>query len=206
MRCGIFGGSFSPPHNGHVAIARAFMDEMSLDRLYIVPAKAPPHKKLDGGADAGARLAMCRAAFAPLGECAVVSEYEMQSGVSGYTVDTLRHFSGEGELFMLCGSDMFLTLGEWREPETIFSLATVVCASRVCDKEMRTLLESAANGYFAAYGGRSVIMDVPVIELSSSEVRGEIAAGKIPHGIPPAVYDIIRRDGLYGCPTANHNQ
>lgn len=200
MRYGIFGGSFSPPHDGHVALARAFMRELSLEWLYVVPAKSPPHKKLDCGASASDRVDMCRAAFAPLGERCVISEYEMEDGVSGYTVDTLRHFAGSGEMFMLCGSDMFLTLGAWREPETIFSLATVVCAARVDEPGTHAALESAAEHYRDAYGGKSVVMQISPIEISSTEVRRAIAAGETPHGVPESVIGIIRERRLYGCP------
>ena len=197
MRYGIFGGSFSPPHDGHVALARAFMRELSLDRLYVVPAKSPPHKKLDCGASASDRIDMCRAAFAPLGEKCRISEYEMEDGVSGYTVDTLRHFAGSGEMFMLCGSDMFLTLDTWREPAQIFSLATVVCAARVDDPETDAALARAAEHY-RCYGGESVVMKIPPVEISSTEIRRTLESGGIPRGIPDGVLDIIRNRGLYG--------
>ena len=198
MRYGIFGGSFSPPHDGHVALARAFMRELSLDRLYVVPAKSPPHKKLDCGASASDRIDMCRAAFAPLGEKCRISEYEMEDGVSGYTVDTLRHFAGSGEMFMLCGSDMFLTLDTWREPAQIFSLATVVCAARVDDPETDAALARAAEHYRCIYGGESVVMKIPPVEISSTEIRRTLESGGIPRGIPDGVLDIIRDRGLYG--------
>jgi len=88
-RIGIYGGSFAPPHNGHVRAAQAFLDAIEPDLLLIVPSARPPHKQLSDGASDADRLAMARLAFSDIGQ-AVVSDMEMVRGGVIYTADTLR--------------------------------------------------------------------------------------------------------------------
>lgn len=199
MKIGIYGGSFSPPHLGHVHLAQRFLSEMRLDRLIVIPAGNPPHKKLDDGVSGELRLEMCKVAFSKLSERVEVSDYEAYRTDPCYTVDTLRHFSCEGELFMLCGSDMFLTLDRWRDPEGIFGLCTVVCGTRTDDAETGKRLADAAASYEIRYGARTVIMDFDPIEVSSTEVREALRMGIHPVGLDEGVYEIIKRYGLYGC-------
>lgn len=145
-RTGIFGGTFSPPHRGHIRAAAAFVSEMKLDRLLVIPACIPPHKSIDDpGPDL--RLEMTRAAFSDNAGFSIpvkVSDYEIRKSGVSYTVDTLEHFSDpDTELFLLCGGDMFESLESWREPERIFSLASVVGIMREdgTEQEMRKYAE-----------------------------------------------------------------
>ena len=122
MRIGIYGGTFSPVHNGHVAAARAFMAQMWLDILYVIPTGLTPHKEMQGNATAADRLEMLRLAFDDM-EGVVVSDMEVRRAGKSYTVDTLRALSRpEDRLFLLCGTDMMLTLDSWREPEEIYGI------------------------------------------------------------------------------------
>ncbi len=198
MRIGIYGGSFSPPHLGHTRLAEEFLRVAELDRLIIMPAGNPPHKRIDGGADANMRLEMCMAAFSGISDKVEVSDYEVFRTDPCYTVDTLRHFFGEGELYMLCGSDMFLTLDRWRDPEGIFSLCTVVCGARVDDDETKNALFTAAENYSERFGAKCIVMDIDPIEVSSTKVRRDIAMGIRPDGISDGVFAIIEKHGLYG--------
>lgn len=198
MRVGIYGGSFSPPHLGHVRLAETFLSSLELDKLIIIPAGTPPHKMIDGGANGAERIEMCRAAFSGISENVVISDYEAYRTDPCYTVDTLRHFSGKDELFMLCGSDMFLTLDRWRDPEGIFSLCTVVCGTRADDEDTRNALEDAKKRYLEVYGKDTVIMNFDPIEVSSTEVRASLKCGVRPDTIGDEVFDIIKRLGLYG--------
>lgn len=197
MRVGIYGGSFSPPHAGHVRLAETFLREMRLDRLIVMPAGIPPHKELDGGADAEARYEMCRIAFGGISDRVEISDYEVLRREPCYTVDTLRRFSGEGELFMLCGSDMFLTLEQWREPEKIFALCTVVCGTRVAEARNAEALDGANEKYRRKYGASTVIMDFEPIEVSSTEIRDSLLLGAKPDCICDGVFELIRSRGLY---------
>lgn len=198
QRIGIYGGSFSPPHAGHLRLAEAFLSAFALDRLIVIPSGNPPHKKIDGGADAMARVDMCRAAFLPLSDKIEVSEFEAFRREPCYTVDTLRHYSAEGELYMLCGSDMFLTLESWRESEEIFRLSTVVGGARVGDSDTAEAMNEAAERYRCAFGAVCHVMEFEPIELSSTSIRRELETGKKPEGICDGVFEIIKSRGLYG--------
>ena len=130
MRTGLFGGTFSPPHNGHIRAAELFVEKMLLDRLVVMPAGIPPHKNADPGADTLSRLDMSREAF---GAFAQVSDYEISKLGKSYTSETLEYLKRKyptDELYMLVGEDMFLSLDTWHEPEKVFGLCTVVCLRR----------------------------------------------------------------------------
>jgi len=198
-RLGIYGGTFAPPHVAHVRAAKAFLEQTRLDRLLVMPACVPPHKRLEDGDDPQLRLQMAHAAFGGVDPRIAVSDYEVrQAGVS-YTAHTLRHFSGEGrELFFLCGTDMFLTMDTWYKPEMVFSLSTVVCALR--DDGIRTLdaVRQKADQYRNRFGACVQILQNAPLSLSSTDVRRTLrAGGSVRHLVPPAVADIIEQKGLY---------
>ena len=198
IRIGIYGGTFSPPHNGHIAAAKAFMEQMWLDFLYVIPTATPPHKEMDVPVDAAHRLEMCRLAFSDV-EGVYVSDVEMQRGGRSYTVDTLRELSGEDRrLFLLCGTDMMLTLGNWREPEEIFKLSYPVYIRREKDAIIdKQILQKIAE-YNEKYGKVVRRIVTEPIELSSNLVRERIKNGEeVSHLIPAAVEKYIRDNHLY---------
>ena len=197
-RIGIYGGTFSPPHIGHVAAAKAFLEALSLDSLLIIPALIPPHKKVAYRDDPHARLEMCRLAFGDLSNTEV-SELEILRGGKSYTSDTLRALSGDDrELFLLCGTDMILTLDEWHEPHTIFSLSTPVCIRRENDKVTGKDLSEAIERYKNEYGVTVPMIDAPAIEVSSSEIRERISTGLTTDGlVPEKVWNYIKEHRLY---------
>ena len=198
MRVGIYGGTFSPVHNGHVAAARAFMEQMWLDILYVIPTAIPPHKEMDVAVSAADRLAMCRAAFAGV-EGVYVSDTEIQRGGRSYTVDTLRELSGDDRrLFLLCGTDMVLTLDAWRSPEEIFRLSYPVYVRRDDDRSLDERIVQKIADYNQKYGKvvRRIVTE-PIV-LSSSDVRSALTRGEpITHMVPPAVEKYIRDNHLY---------
>ena len=132
MRTGIFGGTFSPIHNGHIKAARSFLSEMKLDVLYVIPDRIPPHKQITGKDDPYLRLEMVKKAFAGE-EKIVVSDTELKREGKSYTVQTLPEFMGNGELFMMIGTDMFLSFDKWYRFEDIFRMCTLVLAVREGD-------------------------------------------------------------------------
>ena len=136
MKIGIYGGSFNPPHLGHLAAARAAASALGLDKLVFVPAGLPPHKELPAGSPTpGQRLAMTEIAADQLllPEVTEVWDVELHREGRSYTADTLEAAAERwpgAELWLLMGTDMFLTLHQWHKPERILSLAGVCAFGR----------------------------------------------------------------------------
>ena len=197
-RIGIYGGTFSPPHNGHVAAARAFMEQMWLDFLYVIPASLPPHKEIGNAVNAEQRLQMCRLAFEGIdGIC--VSDMEIARGGVSYTVDTLRALSGEDRrLFLLCGTDMVLTLDTWREAEEIFRLSYPTYVRREKDSALDARIIEKISKYHKEYGKVVRRIVTEPLEISSSTVRERIRLG-MPYSalVPESVEKYIVDNHLY---------
>lgn len=198
MRVGIYGGTFSPVHNGHVAAAKAFMEQMWLDILYIIPTGVTPHKVMKGDATAKDRLEMCRLAFAEM-DGVIVSDLEIRREGKSYTVDTLRElYDPDGRLFLLMGTDMLLTLDQWREPEEIFKLCYPVYIRREEDAALDGRIVEKITSYQERFGKVVRRIVAPAIELSSSDVRNAIAeGGSIDSMVSAPVARYIEANHLY---------
>lgn len=187
VRLSIFGGTFDPPHIGHLIAAQEVYDQLGLDRLLLVPAAVPPHKQDEEVSPGDVRLAMLRAAAGddPRFE---VSELELERDGPSYTVDTLRSLREtypDAELFLAIGADQLATFGSWKEPEAIAELATLVTFGR-----------SGSSPDTEAWPVRRVA--VPEIDVSSTLIRQRVAAGEsIRYLVPAAVEALIRTKGLY---------
>lgn len=197
-RIGIYGGTFSPPHNGHVQAAKAFMEQMWLDFLYVIPTALPPHKEMEISVDASHRLEMCQRAFAGI-EGIYVSDMEIRRGGRSYTVDTLRELSGEDRrLFLLCGTDMMLTLDQWRSPEEIFRLCYPVYIRREKDPSLDGKIVQKIGEYQQKYGKVVRRIVTEPLEISSECVRATLRENASVSGmIPPLVEKYIRDNHLY---------
>ena len=197
-RIGIYGGTFSPPHNGHLQAVKAFMEQMWLDFVYVIPAGTPPHKRVDGGVTPEQRLDMCRLAFADI-EGVYVSDMEIARGGTSYTVDTLRQLKGEDRrLFLLCGTDMMMSLDRWREPDEIFRLCYPVYIRREEDRTLDAAIVKKIADYQSTYGKvvRRIVTD-PIV-ISSGEIRQMIAKKEdFSQFVPPSVEKYIRDNHLY---------
>ena len=195
-RIGIFGGSFDPPHIGHIQAAKQAVQALGLDRLLVIPVAAPPHK---GGCvtDPAHRLAMLRIALA--GEPAIhVSDLEISRGGTSYTyetVETVREHYPEGEMFLLMGSDMFQSFHTWKYPERILEKVTpaVFCRGDKGEKEKN----NAQKEILEAEGHRAILLDNPVLEISSTQMRRMLAFHCAESFLPAGVGDYIRQHGLY---------
>ena len=198
MRIGIYGGTFSPVHVGHVAAAKAFMEQMWLDILYVIPTGVTPHKEMKGDATAADRLEMCRLAFKDM-DGVIVSDLEMRREGKSYTVDTLRElYHPDNRLFLLMGTDMVLTLGSWRESEEIFKLCYPVYIRREADKSLDDQIVAKIAEYNQKFGKVVRRVTAPPIDLSSSTIRAVVAQGKSVKGlVPPAVEAYIKEKNLY---------
>jgi nicotinate-nucleotide adenylyltransferase len=191
---GILGGTFNPPHRGHLALARYARAELGLDRVLLMPAYSAPHKgdKEDPGPQR--RLEMCRLAVGGepgLEACGL----EIERGGPSYTVDTLRAIrqsDPEAELTFIVGADMARTLPAWREPRALVELAGLAVAEREDagrEEVLRALASLSAGVAF---------LKMPLVEISSSIVRERVRAGESIAGlVEPAVAECIAAHGLY---------
>lgn len=198
-KLGIYGGTFSPPHFGHVGAAEAFASAVSLDKLLIIPDFLPPHKQIDGEVDATERMEMCRLAFSHI-SVAEVSDIEIKRGGKSYTALTLAELaSDENELYFLCGTDMFLTLGEWYMPEKIFELATICYVRRENDEKAECEIKILTEEYINKFGARIIPISASVREISSSELRAAIKDGndELTGLLPREVLEYVENRGLY---------
>ena len=198
LRVGIYGGAFAPIHVGHVEAAKAFMSQMWLDVLFVIPTGCSPHKEIDKGATDNDRLEMCRLAFEGV-EGVIVSDMEIRRGGQSYSIDTLRELSDKDRrLFMLCGTDMMLNLGEWDKIDEIFSLSYPVYIRRENDRSLDAEIIAKNKDYFEKYGKYVIKIEAPVIEVSSSMVREKLRQGEDISGfIDPKVLNYINEKGLY---------
>ncbi len=197
-RIGLFGGTFSPPHIGHIHAARAFLAEEKPDTLLIMPTYLPPHKTLSGDATPEQRLEMCRIAFA-FDTRIQVSDLEIARGGKSYTVDTLEAIkTEENELSFLCGTDMFLTLTEWREPRRIFALSDIVCMERENDPALHRAVLEKKKMYEDAFGARIRLLSVPPLPMSATECREAARLSELDSRyIPEEVRAYIQKWNLY---------
>jgi nicotinate-nucleotide adenylyltransferase len=195
---GILGGTFNPPHIGHLVCAQEARAQLALDRVVLMPVHTPPHKEALDDPGPEVRLALCRAAAAGDEELEV-STLELDRGGPSYTVDTLRalHGSREGDdLTFIVGGDMASSLPSWREPEVVLELARMAVAER---EEHRRHEIAERVGALRGAPERIVFFAMPRLDISSSDVRARIAGGRpIRWLVPGAVADEIERRGLYG--------
>lgn len=196
MRIGILGGTFNPPHIGHLVCAQEAHDQLDLDRVVLMPAARPPHKQVEADPGAEARHALCEAAVAG-DERFEVSRLELDRAGRSFTVDTLRALhdhSPQDDITFIAGGDMARSLPSWREPEQILSLATLAVAERAADRREQI---SAAIAPLAG-SERVRFFDMPRIDVSSSLVRERVASGRpIRYLVPDAVADAIAQNGWY---------
>lgn len=198
-KLGIFGGTFSPPHIGHIQAAGFFLKECKLDELLIMPAFIPPHKQSVQGDRPEERLALTRAAFEKLSDRIHVSDFEIVKAGVSYTAETLAHYaSDETELYFLCGTDMFLSLDTWYHPERIFALATVVCALRYEDETDRVKVKEKAREFKKKYGAKTKILRGRPVTISSTAIREALGRGEdVSAWVTPEVQALIREKNSY---------
>ena len=197
MRLGLLGGTFNPPHIGHLICAQEALLAFGLERVLLVPAGVPPHKRVEGDPGPEQRVAMCEAAVAG-DERLAVSRADVDRDGPAYTVELLRALraaSPGDELFFIVGGDMAHSLPTWREPEEVLSLAMVAVAER--EGVAREDIAERLAGLRGA-AERVAFFAMPRIDVSSSLIRRRVAAGlPVRYLVPDAVADHIGRHGLY---------
>jgi nicotinate-nucleotide adenylyltransferase len=193
---GLLGGTFDPPHYGHLMVAQEAVERLALDFLVFLVAGLPPHKEGEVVSAPGIRLEMTRAAVD--GNASFqVSDVELRRPGPSYTVDTLRHFREEypgAELFFVLGADQLAELHEWREPEKVMEMATLVAVERDgVDPSLTPPLRA-----LAVESGRLLALPSIRLDLSSSEVRARVREGRsVQYLVPEGVRRIIENHRLY---------
>jgi nicotinate-nucleotide adenylyltransferase len=191
MKVGIFGGTFNPPHMGHLIIAERVRADLELSKIVFVPSFISPHKQDREIASGEERLMMLRLAIG--GDTRYeVSDLELRRGGVSYTVETLaemaRTLPGD-ELFFLLGMDNLIEFDTWKDPQRITELATIVVMTRPGFARPDRLPVDGLN---------LIYCDVPEIAISSTEIRRRIQGGdSIRFLLPEAVEEYIRGRGLY---------
>jgi nicotinate-nucleotide adenylyltransferase len=184
LRAGVFGGTFDPVHIGHLAIALAALESVPLDRVLFVPARRSPLKDRDPIASVADRVTMLERAIENEPRFAL-SRVELERDGVSYTVDTLEALRGQGELFLILGSDALADLARWRRPDRIRELATILVAARPGAPE-------------ADQVHRAQAFDAPRLDISSRELRARAAGGmSLRYLVPDAVWEHIKGRGLY---------
>ena len=182
MTVGLLGGTFNPPHNGHVALARAAEEELGLDDLVVLVAERPGHKRVE--LDAPTRLRLARAAF---------PEQRVELDAHERTVDMLREREWDDPVFLL-GADEFCDFLDWKDPNGVLELTPVAVGTRPgyprerLDRVLERLDRPDRVGFF----------ELEPVPIASRDVRDRVARGEpIDDLVPPAVAELIAKRGLY---------
>jgi nicotinate-nucleotide adenylyltransferase len=196
MRTGILGGTFNPPHIGHLICAQEAHRELGLDRVLFVVAALPPHKPVEHEPGAEHRLALCRLAVGDDPRFAV-SEIELQRAGPSYTVDTLRELNAEAptdELVLILGGDIAAGLPDWHQADRVLEFAVPAIAKR--RGTPRGAVERALQSLPG--GDRAHFFEMPRIGVSSTMLRRRVRSGQpIHYFVPEPVREYITAHGLY---------
>lgn len=193
----IYGGSFNPIHLAHVKFADFAVRELNLDELYFMPAFVSPFKqdkKMASGAD---RLAMVESIL-DYNQKFKVSDYEIKKKQLSYTIESLDYLSNiiEGKLYYVVGFDALLTMEKWYKGDEILSKFPLITARRPGSDEIESLTK--INYFIKNYNSKIKILDMPEIDISSSDIRNKIKAGEsIKDLVLPATEEYICEHNLY---------
>ena len=199
MTIAVFGGSFNPPHKGHLAAALAASRQLKPDEFLVIPDFQPPHKQLaEGSPEPEERLALCRLAFAAVPNC-TVSDLELRRGGKSYTADTLRHLCAakpEAELILLMGADMYCSLHTWYDAEYILRSVRIAVFQRAAGE--MPAIEAQRDALAAQFGTETELIRSQPMPASSTELRAALQNREGVAKLSPEVYAEIIRRRLYG--------
>lgn len=199
MKTGIFGGTFNPIHIGHVRAAEAFVSEMGLDRLYVLPNFIPPLKEKQS-TPVEERLAMLEIAFSE-SKKTIISNFELNNGGTSYTYKTIEHFKNRfpnDELYLLIGDDNLLIFQKWVNFEYILRSCTLCVALRSGASAADAGIQKAINDLEQNHKAIIKVLSYTPTVISSTTVRNIFLRDNAPTDyIPPKVYEYICKKGLY---------
>jgi nicotinate-nucleotide adenylyltransferase len=191
MKMGIFGGTFNPPHLGHLIVAERVRTELELDSIIFIPTFTSPHKQEGESGDPLDRLRMTKLAIRD-NEKFQTSDFEINSKSISYTIKTLEYLKRtrpDDSFSLLIGMDNYLTFHLWKEPKKILELATLVVMNRPGYPRQ-------VNEVFGTQN--TVFVDVPNIDISSSEIRDRVEQWRsIRYLVPEPVETYIHNRGLF---------
>ncbi len=191
MKIGIFGGTFNPPHVGHLIVAEQVRLELGLDKIIFVPSFISPHKQ-EGEADlAEHRFAMTKLAISdnPNFICSDIEISKKATSYSIHTVEQLKRENDTGTFFLIVGMDNYLTFQLWKEPHRILELTTLVVLNRPGYPKQVNEVFGTKN---------TVFVDVPNIDISSSDIRRRVKEkSSIHYLVPNNVEEYISSNGLF---------
>ncbi len=199
QKIGIFGGAFNPVHNGHINLAKQYMNELELDKLLFIPTAVPPHKSANGLASEFDRLNMLNLATGDI-EKFEVSDIEFKRSGKSYTYDTLielKKIYKNSNLYLIIGADQLLHFDKWYKYKEILSLVTLCTSARESEEEKSEMI-NFAKSLEGLDMNKFFILKTPVLKVSSSEVRQKIKLGEdVSNLVPKKVYNYICERGLY---------
>ncbi|MCZ9838687.1 nicotinate (nicotinamide) nucleotide adenylyltransferase [Brachyspira hyodysenteriae] len=192
MRIAILGGTFDPPHLGHLILADTVITNCDYDKVIFIPAKIPPHKNISGEASNEDRLNMLKLSIEN-DERFLLDEYELNNDGVSYTINTLnylyKNYDIEGKIGLIIGADLVKDFDKWREPEKISEISNITVVNR---EEDNNLYKENIDKY-----NIKVIM-APRIDISSSLIRNRIKEKKgFRYFVKEKVYDYILSKNLY---------
>ncbi len=196
-RIGIFGGTYNPPHLGHIQAAVYGKTALCLDKLYLIPSHISPHKEIPAGSPTPEQR-MQMVTLAAENTDLTVSDIELCRGGASYTyqtVLTLREKHPNAQLYLMMGTDMFLTLDCWREAEMLLRMVTPVVFYRG-DKGERTQIEEK-KAFFAENGISAIVMENPITEISSTQLRRMLVFDCAAPFLNEKVHTYILQNKLY---------
>jgi nicotinate-nucleotide adenylyltransferase len=203
MRIGLLGGTFNPPHFGHLKLAEIALEVLALDQVRFIPTASPPHKPVPAGdPDGAARLDLLAEALAALGLPFVVEPMEVRRGGTSFTVDTLEALAkreAAGWIWLM-GGDQLPGFHAWRQPERILELASLAVAPRpgcAVPDPLPEILAGRVRDCWSGGPGELVWLPGTGLDLASSELRAGLGRGETPQGIPPQVMAAILRERRY---------
>ncbi len=191
MKIGIYGGTFNPPHVGHLITVESVRESLALDRIIFMPSFISPHKQEGEESSSHHRFTMTKIAIASNSRFDISREEIEKENIS-YTIDTLRHLRDiyeNGSFYLIIGMDNYITFHLWKEPKQILEHSTVVVMNRPNYPQRMNEIIGTTNVIF---------VDVPDIDVSSSDIRQRIKRGKsVKYLVPDEVERYIIDNGLY---------
>lgn len=212
MRIGIFGGSFNPPHAGHLESLQSVLKKLGLDRIHVIPNAQNPLKLQVEGPTAQQRLEMTKLALSTYGPSFVVDDIEIKRGGVSYTIDTIREYRRQisaDDLYLIVGADHLESFHQWKDYQEILKEANLVITTRPgfdlptspddLPGFLKDFIEEADFNFIELKTGRNIqFLTLKEVQVSSSELRKWLRAGKpVAQHIPLSVENYIREQGLY---------